>query len=89
MATKKPFLVIISGAWLPISSYNILAKYLESAGHGTAIASLLSLDPTSPATATIEQDAGHIVKELLSPLIEEQGLDVVLVMHSYGGKYVE
>lgn len=85
MTNQQPAVVLVPGAWLPQPSYLNLARWLENAGYQTSIADLRSLDPPDPAACSIEQDAEYIRNEYLLPLIEGKGLNVVVLMYSYGG----
>lgn len=83
MATFKPIFVIVPGGWHPSSCYEVLAAHLKSANFTTLIASLPSLNSAQPLTATCTKDA-EAIRQVLLPLIDE-GKEVVLVNHSYGG----
>lgn len=84
MSVEKKAIALIPGAWLSASSYTTLLTCLQDAGYLTAHTELPSLDPEHPAQCSIDKDADHIRATLLEPLIENQGQDVILLMHSYG-----
>ena len=84
MATPKPTFVIVPGAWHPPSCYDTIVSHLRAAGYPTLVASLPSLNAREPATATCTADAESVRRQVL-PLIENEGKDVLLVSHSYGG----
>lgn len=82
----NPTVVIAPGAWPLVEFYQPLIQALESR-HYPAVCKIPSsystetetLQPTNP-------DCRHLREEVLKPLVNE-GKDVVLVMHSYGGIY--
>lgn len=87
-ALAHPTIVIIPGAFHTPSHFSSLCAQLEKAGYATASIQLASVDPSTPAAAAIgtpSNDALFIREKLLLPLIEEEGKDVVILMHSYGG----
>lgn len=82
---KKPTVLLVPGAWLRSSTYHAFLNLLQAAGYPTLYASYPSLDPADPFTADCAADSLSVRAKVLLPLIEAQGKDVVLVMHSYGG----
>lgn len=87
-ALARPTIVIIPGAFHIPSHFSSLCAQLEKAGYATASIQLPSVDPSTPAAAAVGtpyNDALFIREKLLLPLIEGEGKDVVLLMHSYGG----
>lgn len=85
MATTKPTILLISGAWFHSSTYDSFISHLQQLSFPTVYASYPSLNPSDPKTACASLDTGFIINEYLHPLIEDQGKDVVIVMHCYGG----
>jgi len=83
MSSLKPAIVIVPGAWHPASCYDGLANQLKAADFTVLTATLPSLNPPNPLTATCTEDAKAVRKVILSLL--DVGKDVVLVNHSYGG----
>ena len=86
MATSdtKPHVFIVPGAWHPASAYRQFQEQLESSGYPTFTATLPSVGSSSPTTATCSEDTNFVRRQLL-PLIENEGKDVLLLTHSYGG----
>jgi pimeloyl-ACP methyl ester carboxylesterase len=82
----KPTIVIVPGSFSPASFYADLVDVLRSQGYD-AMAETLQSSARSPLrqekAATMEEDAEqfHAIAEKLA----DQGKDVVLVTHSYGG----
>ena len=83
--SPKPTILMIPGAWLSSSTYQPLLDVLEKAGFPTVYSRLTSLNPSDPPTTSIAADAAIIRRDALLPLVEDQGKEVILVMHSYGG----
>lgn len=82
--SKKPTIVVVTGAWHTPSHYGSLLAALHSSGHGTKCLALPSLNPRDPGTASSALDATFVREQMLLPLIEE-GKEILFVLHSYGG----
>jgi pimeloyl-ACP methyl ester carboxylesterase len=80
----KPCIVIVPGAWHSTLHYNGLIVLFQQAGYQVSSQKLPSVNPDVPANHTSSTDAAFIRERLLLPLVED-GTDVLLVMHSYGG----
>ncbi|RAL08853.1 uncharacterized protein BO97DRAFT_408097 [Aspergillus homomorphus CBS 101889] len=76
--------VLIPGAWLKPEFYQPFLIALNQAGYRTHLAGYPSLDPSNPATADCQADSDAIHQELRT-LVEDEGQDLVLFMHSYAG----
>ena len=74
--------MLIPGAWHTAESYYILVPILESAGYQVTAINLISVG-AEPPVQSLDPDIQHIRSTIL-PLIE-QGKDVIVVMHSFGG----
>jgi pimeloyl-ACP methyl ester carboxylesterase len=81
---NQPAIVIVPGSFSPPSLYTGVSECLQKDGYETIIGTLesASREPPAPA-ATMEDDAAafHAIIEKLA----NQGKDVVIVAHSYGG----
>ena len=77
---SKPTIVFLPGAWLPETTYASFLQALEQAGYPVLYISYPSCDS---ASADCQQDATYIRDQAIKPLIEDQGKDIVLLMHSY------
>lgn len=75
-------IVLVPGAWHTAKCYDILVPHLQSAGYETAALTLPSVG-ANPPVQSIDPDVEHI-RNNIQPFLD-QGKDVVLVMHSYGG----
>ncbi|KAF5860703.1 hypothetical protein ETB97_001210 [Aspergillus alliaceus] len=82
MATDKPTILLIPGAWHQGSTFEPVAKILRAQGYQVETVTLPSAG--GPKSTTAYDDAEHIQKAYLNDLIA-QGKEVILVMHSYGG----
>lgn len=80
----SPTIVFIPGAWVTPALYQHFLQALSAAGYGVHYAAYPSLDPADPSTADCETDAKDIERSLRT-LVEGEGKDVLLVMHSYAG----
>lgn len=89
MATEhgnsKPTILFVPGAWFPQSAYDNFLQVASNAGFPTSYALYPSLDPKDPMHADAATDTSFVLEKSLLPLIEADGKDVVIVMHSYGG----
>ena len=85
MAAKKPTIVLIPGAWFHPSAYDQFISILQRLSFPTVFASYPSRNPSNPATADAAHDTEAVLQNFLLPLIENEGKDVVILMHSYGG----
>lgn len=83
MSVSKLIFIIVPGAWHPSSSYEILGNHLKAANLIVLIAHHPNLNSAQPLSVTCTQDA-EAVRNVFLPLSEE-GKDVVLVAHLYGG----
>lgn len=79
----KPAIVLAPGCWHVPAHYQELVDLLQKAGYSTEIASLPSLNPTDGLQQTIEADIDAVRQKLLAQV--DQGKDVILLSHSYGG----
>lgn len=80
---SKPTIVLLPGAWLPPAAYAEFILELDHAGFPTRVATYPSLDPINPSAADCAADTAYIIDGTISPLIERDGKDIVLLMHSY------
>ena len=84
MAGSKPTVVIVPGGWHSSVAYEGLASCFQKAGYPTAIAKLPSLNPQDPSVCDCRSDAASVRQQLL-PLLEDDGKDIIILCHSYGG----
>ena len=81
--TSKPTIVLVHGAWHDVSCWDTVRKELSPLSYPTVAVPLVS-PGSKPAVKSHLEDVAVVRKEL-EQLIEKDGKDVVLVMHSYGG----
>ncbi|KIX04502.1 uncharacterized protein Z518_05372 [Rhinocladiella mackenziei CBS 650.93] len=82
--SNKPSIVVVPGSFSPASFYIPIVNKLRENGYEAMVENLPSASRSPPeAPATMEEDAAffHDVFEKLA----DQGKDVVVVTHSYGG----
>lgn len=88
MASSKPTIVLIPGAWHTPAPYRPLLEALEALGHPTISKRLPSVispdikDEDIPSY-TLANDVAFVRENILLPELEKN--DVILVGHSYGG----
>lgn len=80
----SPVIVFVPGACGTPSGFDQLLPYLEDAGFSTHPGAYPSCNPSNPATATCQSDIASLRESILLPLVQ-QGREVVVVAHSYGG----
>ncbi|KAJ5364911.1 uncharacterized protein N7496_010624 [Penicillium cataractarum] len=76
--------LFVPGAWLARAFYEPFLQALTVAGHDVRYASYPSLDPKDPCTTDCHADAKAIAA-VLHRLVEDEGKDVLLFLHSYAG----
>ena len=79
----KPLLIIVPGAWHSPAHYTELITYMSKEGYEVICQRNPSCDSVDPNAHTAATDAAAI-RELILAQIDE-GRDVVVAMHSYGG----
>ena len=75
-------ILLIPGAFHTESAMDLLSGQLQQAGYSTHAMGLVTVNN---AQLSIKDDIAAIRSELLDPLVEQQGRDVVLYLHSYAG----
>ena len=81
MIEENPHIVLIPGGWHPPDYYDDLVAQLKSHGHECHALHLPSIGKVR--TATVEDDRQYIQETTRK--LADQGRDIVIVMHSYGG----
>ena len=84
MATSKPDIVIVAGAWHPPAAYDELRKLLESQGYNVHVPYLPTLNGSRPPNADLYTDSEAIAKLVTG--LADAGRSVSVLMHSYGGQ---
>jgi len=85
MATPKPTILLIPGAWHTPECFDALRAEMEKHSFPTISRQLPSNGCTDPSNHSAQTDADFIRTQLLLPLLDE-GKRVVVAMHSYGGQ---
>jgi pimeloyl-ACP methyl ester carboxylesterase len=85
MAPTKPYILISPGSFGPAPRYALLLSSLRKAGYYGHVLYYPSFSQRiSSVPSSLYDDAAHAAEELRS-LIEDQGLEVLFIGHSYGG----
>ena len=84
MSFSKPTIVIVPGAWNSPIHYRPLVTELTALSYPTLCLALPSTTSATPKEVTVTKDAAFIRENMLMPLLE-QGKDVVVLCHCYGG----
>ncbi|OJJ45080.1 hypothetical protein ASPZODRAFT_100245 [Penicilliopsis zonata CBS 506.65] len=80
----QPTVVLVPGAWLTHAFYAPFLSLLERQGFPVHYAEYPSLDAADPSSASCQVDSDAILAHTVRPLIQDQGRDVLVLMHSYG-----
>lgn len=80
----KPAVVVVNGSFCPELFYSDMKEEFSKAGYEAVVANIPSIGNGDrlPA-ATVAEDASHI--HSITSKLANQGKDVVLMTHSYGG----
>lgn len=74
--------VLVPGAFHVDSAMDILGAQLQTKGYNTRTWGLKTVNTPN---VSVEEDAQLLVEGILTPLIDQQGKDIVLFLHSYAG----
>ena len=83
--SSKPTIVLVSGAFHIPAHFSELIKLLQAAGYKTVAEKNPSCDAANAFVQDVNADIAALRENVLLPQINA-GKEVVLVMHSYGGK---
>ncbi|KAH8594378.1 alpha beta-hydrolase [Bisporella sp. PMI_857] len=85
MSSQKPTVLFVHGSWHSPKHFESVRKLVEESGYPTEC----PLQPTfdaKPAPPLISlADDVKVIQDLLTKLIDQEGKDVIVAMHSYGG----
>jgi pimeloyl-ACP methyl ester carboxylesterase len=84
MAQKKPYVVLVHGAWHVPASYDKLAIALRSFGYDICVPHLTSMSGTNYPNGDLITDTA-LIRSCVEGLVEASH-NVVVLMHSYGGQ---
>lgn len=82
--SKKPTIVLVHGAFHQPEHFNTVTDLLRKTGYKVVLPRLPSVGLSSDPGGALHLDAAA-VRDVINDAVVEQGEDVVLVMHSYGG----
>ncbi|KAJ5371872.1 hypothetical protein N7517_003878 [Penicillium concentricum] len=77
-------ILFVPGAWITPAFYQPFIHALTVARYDVHYAGYPSLDPKDPLVADCQTDT-DAVSDILQSLVEDEGKDVLVFMHSYGG----
>ncbi|CAI6342590.1 unnamed protein product [Periconia digitata] len=83
MAAHRPFFVIVPGAAQNPAHHGYLSHLLLLKGYPVLMAWLPSVASAEKVTAA--DDAAYIRNKMILPVLDYEGHDVILIMHSYSG----
>ncbi|KAF2873871.1 prolyl aminopeptidase-like protein [Massariosphaeria phaeospora] len=84
MSRPLPTVVFFAGAFANPSCFDQLSARLEKAGYSTVYAHVPSLNPPDTTNITTSKDSEQAREGVILPLLDD-GKDVVIFVHSYGG----
>ena len=84
MASTKPMVLVIPGAWHPPIAYAPILDALGISALDADVATLPSFNPRDHFTPACTADAKAVREKILS-LLDDATRDVLLLIHSYGG----
>ncbi|KAL4882445.1 alpha/beta-hydrolase [Aspergillus karnatakaensis] len=84
-SANSPVIVIVPGAFGTPQGFDQLLPYLTEAGYTTYPGAYPSCNPSDPAKASSSDDIAFLRDNVLFPLLNEHGKDIVILAHSYGG----
>ncbi|KAJ8062302.1 hypothetical protein OCU04_008848 [Sclerotinia nivalis] len=83
---SKTVFVLVPGASQSPAHYGLLMHLLLTRGHPVYSAILPSTGPGLAAKdVTAKDDAEYVREQMLLPILDTEGHDVVMIMHSYSG----
>ncbi|KAJ5679533.1 hypothetical protein N7462_007777 [Penicillium macrosclerotiorum] len=77
-------ILFVPGAWITKAFYEPFLKALTVVGFDVRYADYVSLDPKDPTLTDCQADT-EAITAMLRPLVEDEGKDVLLFLHSYAG----
>lgn len=81
---SKPTIALVPGAWHTPAHYEPLLEQLRKLGYATISQQLPSVGSEDPKSQSAANDADFVRRNVLLPELD-QGKDVIVLMHSYGG----
>lgn len=83
MTSSSPKILIVSGGWLIPHSYSKLSNQMKSAGYDVHVPALPSMSDARPPSADLNNDTEYV--HAVAKDLVDQGHEVIVAMHSYGG----
>lgn len=82
-STPKPHIILMHGAWHTPLTFTSLTARLNTLGYTTSTPFLPSVNSTAPVPDTSADVA--LIRDEITRVLDEEGKNVILVPHSYGG----
>ncbi|KAF2993668.1 hypothetical protein E8E13_000678 [Curvularia kusanoi] len=82
-AISKPTILLVPGAWMPSEQFDSLKNLLARENYESITVDHPSVG-NEPADQTLDTDVANL-RNTLTQLIDQDGKEVVLLLHSYGG----
>ncbi|KAK6362468.1 hypothetical protein LTS17_012832 [Exophiala oligosperma] len=81
---EKPVIVIVPASFSPPSLYRDVVERLGDTGFKTIVIDLPSIGSRAPLAGATMTDDVNCIRSITNELVDD-GKDIILVMHSYGG----
>ncbi|KAL9053352.1 MAG: hypothetical protein Q9206_003956 [Seirophora lacunosa] len=80
---SPPHILLIPGFWEGTSVYDVVLNSLHEQGYSAQAVPLPSTGKSSPGNPSMKDDVASI-RSVITPLVEEEGREILLVLHSAG-----
>ncbi|KAK8061104.1 alpha/beta-hydrolase [Apiospora hydei] len=84
MSAEQPTVVIVPGAWTPPEAYHKLRNALEAKAFTVYVPTLPTNNGHRPPDSSFDDDV-QAVRQVVQRLVKNDGKEVIMLMHSYGG----
>jgi pimeloyl-ACP methyl ester carboxylesterase len=83
----KPTILFVHGSWHHPAHFGPIRQLFESAHYPTEcpVQPTYDPEPSPPGPPVSLADDARVIQSQLTKLVEEEGKDVIVVMHSWGG----
>ncbi|KAK8133532.1 alpha/beta-hydrolase [Apiospora sp. TS-2023a] len=84
MIAELPAIVLVPGAWTAPAAFHQLIRILETKGFTVHAPALPTNNGHRPPDSSFDDDV-QAVRQVVQRLVEDEGKEVMVLMHSYGG----
>ncbi|KAK8022081.1 prolyl aminopeptidase protein [Apiospora rasikravindrae] len=84
MSAEQPTVVLVPGAWTAPEAYHKLRNALEAKAFTVHVPALPTNNGHRPPDSSFDDDV-QAVRRLVQKLVKDDGKEVIMLMHSYGG----